>query len=95
MRDRARGNVRAAAPYTATVTDATGCSATANRTITVVLPTPRALTATATSATQVSLNWTYSGLADSYEIERRVPGGSFVPHGTSPTTSFTGAASAN
>ncbi|MDP9194457.1 MAG: hypothetical protein M3P06_22385, partial [Acidobacteriota bacterium] len=81
--------------YTATVTDATGCSATANRTITVLLPTPTGLTATAISATQVSLNWTYSGLADSYEIERRVPGGSFVPHGTSPTTSFTGAASAN
>src|SRR5688572_21487745 len=82
--------------YAATVTDATGCSATSpNLAITVLLPTPSGLTATAISATQVLLNWTYSGSADSFEIERRAPGGSVVPHGTSTTTSFTGAASAN
>jgi hypothetical protein len=87
--------------YTATVTDSTGCSSiSSGLTITVTLPTPSGLTATAISPTQgslaqVSLGWTFSGSADSYEIERRAPGGSFVLHGTSDTTAFIGEAAAN
>jgi hypothetical protein len=63
----------------------------------VTVPAPVNLIATATSATSVQLNWTMSGSADSFEIERRAPGGSYVlDHKTTTSaTSVTLSATAN
>ena len=83
--------------YTATATDANGCTASHSITVTVTPPTPVSVVATATSASQVQLSWTMPGLADSFEVERRAPGGGFVHHHTTATatTSVTLSATAD
>lgn len=66
--------------YTATVTDANGCQANDSLQITVTAPPPTAptnFTATAISATQVQISWSYSGSFNSFEVERRSAGGSY------------------
>jgi YD repeat-containing protein len=75
--------------YSVSGLDSFGCAVTSNSvTLTVTPPTP-ALTATAVSATRVSLSWsmpaTYT--ADLFEIQRRTSGGTFTIAG--PTTTAT------
>ncbi|HYR29870.1 MAG TPA: hypothetical protein VEU30_15475, partial [Thermoanaerobaculia bacterium] len=55
--------------YTATATDAYGCAAVSSgsATITVIPPAPGLVAAYATGTDRVFMNWTYSGLADSFE----------------------------
>jgi hypothetical protein len=55
---------------------------------------PSGVNAVATSGTQVRVTWNAAVGATSYEVFRRAPGGSFVSRGTSLTTSFDDAASA-
>jgi YD repeat-containing protein len=84
--------------YSVTVTDANGCATTSSQlTITVTPPAPGALAATATSATQVQLAWTFppSGSADSFEVQRRAPGGTFVADGSTTATTLLRPANAN
>lgn len=62
--------------YTVTVTDGSGCTGTsAPTTVTVIPPAPNSLIATAVTATRVDLSWSFSGTADSFEIDRRSSGG--------------------
>ena len=81
--------------YTATATDKNGCPASDSLALTVTLPAPANLAAAAISGTQVRLDWTLAGFADSFEIERRAPGGGFVSHGSATTSPVTLSASAN
>jgi hypothetical protein len=81
--------------YTATATDANGCQANDSLPLTVTPPTPANLTATAISGTQVQLTWTLAGSADTFEIERRAPGGGFVSQGSAVTSPVTLTAAAN
>ena len=71
--------------YTATATDANGCTASQSITVTVTVPVPAGVVATATSTSQVQLSWTMPGQADTFEVERRAPGGAFVLHHTTAT----------
>jgi hypothetical protein len=56
---------------------------------------PAGVSALATSNTQVQVTWSAVLTATSYEIYRRAPGGAFALRGTSSTTSYIDAASAN
>ncbi len=54
-----------------------------------VLPAPTGLVATASSSTHIDLSWTPNGAADSYQIDRKSPGGAFVQIGTGAANLFT------
>lgn len=58
--------------YTATARDTANCTAQVigSATVTVNLPTPANVTATAAAANQVNVSWTYSGTAESFRIYR-------------------------
>jgi YD repeat-containing protein len=81
--------------YTATATDKNLCPASDALPLTVTPPAPANLVAAAISGTQVRLDWTPAGFADSFEIERRAPGGAFVSHGSAAASPATLAAAAN
>jgi YD repeat-containing protein len=81
--------------YTATASDKHRCQASDSLPLTVTPPIPANLVATAISATQVRLDWTLGGLADSFEVERRAVGGGFVSHGSTTTSPMTLSAAAD
>jgi YD repeat-containing protein len=81
--------------YTATASDDNDCPASDSLLLTVTPPAPANLAATVISATQVLLSWTLGGAVDSFEIERRGPGGAFVSHGSASSSPVTLAASMN
>jgi hypothetical protein len=81
--------------YVATATDANGCQASASLPLTVTIPAPANLAATAISGTQVQLSWSFTGSADSFEVERRAPGGGFVAQGSPASSPVTLTAALN
>src|SRR5215210_738055 len=49
---------------------------------------PANVSARATGATEVTINWSPVSGASQYEISRRAPGGSFIPIGTAPSSVY-------
>jgi YD repeat-containing protein len=75
--------------------DANGCALapSGSAVVTVIPPAPGALVATATSATQVRVSWTYTGTADTIALYR--DGTMIVQNATSPYTDTVGSATAH
>lgn len=91
---RVTGPLLVKTTYTATATDAYGCSDASNAvTIMVKPPAPTNVVAVAQTATSVTVTWSFSGTADSFEILRqdRAPGSpsGYRVVGTSTTNTFT------
>lgn len=77
--------------YTVTaLSDANACAGTTSgsASITVIPPAPYSLGATAVTSQRVDLIWSFSGIANTFEIDRRNGAGGFVPIGSSAGTSF-------
>lgn len=82
-------------PTTGSLGFGSGCPDFQSGSTTPVPPAPAGVNAVATATTQVQVMWTAALGATSYEIYRRDPGGAYALRGTSSSTSFTDAASAN
>lgn len=70
--------------YTATASDAYGCTASDSALVTVIPPAPFAFEAQAVTPTQVNLSWQFTGTADTFHVYRN---GSFLASTTNTSYS--------